>query len=116
MKRFAQTVLMLAVVGLSGCGKKSETPPEKSTASYPLPDPPLVASCEPGVRGGRFVVATYRDPKTFNPITLEESSSDVIIRHLFWSLCRFDQVNQEPTPGLAESWSVAPDKKTWTFK
>jgi peptide/nickel transport system substrate-binding protein len=118
MKRFAQTVLVLAmtIFGLSGCGEKTVSAPEKSATSYPLPDPPLIVSCEPGVRGGRLVIATYRDPKTFNPITKEESSSDVIVRHLFWSLCNFDQVNQEPVPGLAESWQVAADKKTWTFK
>jgi peptide/nickel transport system substrate-binding protein len=110
-------VLAASLLCFSGCGKKSETAsPEKSAANYPLPDPPLVADCAPGIRGGRFVIAVYRDPKTFNPITSDESSSDVIIRHLFLPLCRFDLAKQEVKPGLAESWTVAPDQKTWTFK
>jgi peptide/nickel transport system substrate-binding protein len=118
MKRFirASALLIATVYCLTGCGKNPGTALEKSTTNYALPDPPLVANCEPGVPGGRLVIATYRDPKTFNPITQDESSSDMIIRHLFWALCNFDRVQQVVTPGLAESWNVAPDQKTWTFK
>ena len=76
----------------------------------------MVAKCEPGVRGGRLVVGSSNGPKTFNPITQDETSSGVIIRHLFMSLCGFDYAKQEVTPGLAESWAVALDNKTWTFK
>jgi peptide/nickel transport system substrate-binding protein len=35
---------------------------------------------------------------------------------LFGSLLNEDMVTQEMGPGLAESWSVAPDQKTWIFK
>ena len=41
---------------LCSCVKKTETAPEKSAANYPLPEPPLVASCDPGVPGGRLVI------------------------------------------------------------
>ena len=68
------------------------------------------------MRGGRLVIASFNNPKTFNPITEEEVYSDVIVRHLFLPLCRFDFAKQEVKPGLAESWTVAPDQKTWTFK
>ena len=84
-KSFARVaaVFAAAMICLSGCGKKTETAPEKSAASYPLPDPPLVADCNPGNPGGRLVVATFGDPKTFNPITANEQSSEEIYRHLF---------------------------------
>ena len=111
------SVFALLMICLSGCGKKSENAiTEKSTTTYPLPDPPLVVDCAPGIRGGRLVIAVYRDPKTFNPITTEETSSGVILRHLFLPLCRFDFAKQEVKPGLAESWTVETDQKTWTFK
>lgn len=61
-------------------------------------------------------MAEFADPKTFNPITANESSSTDIIRFLFAGLVNFDWPTQETTPGLAESWSVSPDQKTWTFK
>ena len=117
-KSFAQyaTVVMAVAVLLSGCGKKSDDTPEKSAASYPLPEPPLVAKCEPGVRGGRLVIATFGEAKTYNPITANEGSSEDIYRFLFSGLIGFDWTTQTAEPGLAESWSVSPDSKTWTFK
>jgi peptide/nickel transport system substrate-binding protein len=106
----------VAIVCLAGCGKKPAEAPQKSAASYPLPDPPLVSDCEPGIPGGRFVVVSYGDPKTFNPVTANEQSSDEIIRHLFAALLSFDWSSQQVTPGLAESWTNSADSRTWTFR
>jgi peptide/nickel transport system substrate-binding protein len=107
-------VFAAAVLCLSGCGQKAAGP-EKSAASYPLPDPPLVSDCEPGIPGGRLVIAAYGDPKTFNPIMANEGSSEIIFRHLFAGLLGQDAVTQQITPGLAVSWTNEPDGKTWTF-
>ena len=63
-----------AIFCFSGCGKKSETRKIRAL-NYPLPDPPLVADCHPGIPGGRLVLSTFADPKTFNPITANEQSS-----------------------------------------
>lgn len=117
-KSFVQNSLFpLAVtVLLAGCGGKPAVAPQKSAADYPLPEPPLVAECAPGIPGGRLVVGTFGDPKTFNPITANESSSEEIYRHLFAALLGFDWTTQQVTPGLAESWTNSPDGKTWTFK
>ena len=79
-------------------------------------EPPLVADCEPGIRGGRLVVTTFGDPKTFNPITENESSSRDIIRLLFSGLTDLDWPSQSARPGLAHEWKVAADGLTWTFK
>jgi peptide/nickel transport system substrate-binding protein len=100
---------------LCGCGSKTGSPAAPA-AAIPLPDPPLLAPCEPGFPGGRLVVATVGDPKTFNPITANEGSSQDIIRFIHFPLVNFDWPRQQATPGLAESWSVGPDQKTWTFK
>ena len=75
-----------------------------------------MVDCAPGIPGGRLVIATFGDPKTFNPITANEQSSEEIYRHLFAALLGFDWPSQEVTPGLAESWTNSPDGKTWTFK
>ncbi|HZL12688.1 MAG TPA: ABC transporter substrate-binding protein [Verrucomicrobiae bacterium] len=118
MKNFAPgfAVFVAAIFCFCGCGKKSETASsENSVTNYPLPDPPLVANCAPGIRGGRLVVADFSDPKTFNPITASEMSSIDIIRFLFASLLGFDEQSQSVEPGLAGSWTNSPDGKTWTF-
>ncbi len=110
-------MLVAVAVGFSGCGKKTETAGlATQAASYPLPDPPVVADCAPGIPGGRLVVVSYGDPKTFNPITANEQSSEEIYRHLFAALLGFDWPSQQVSPGLAESWTNSPDGKTWTFK
>ena len=109
------TVALSVVILASGCGRKSDAP-GASPSSYPLPDPPLVATCDPGIPGGRLVVATFGDPKTYNPITANESSSESIYRHIFGALVGYDWITQSVTPGLAESWSVTSSGKTWTFK
>jgi peptide/nickel transport system substrate-binding protein len=111
--RFLLPVSLLVVI--AGCGKKSsETTAPKSDA--PLPEPPLIANVEPGQYGGRLVIAEFGEPKTFNPVTANESSSTDIIRFLFGSLTMLDLATQEVGPYIAESWSVAEDQKTWTFK
>jgi peptide/nickel transport system substrate-binding protein len=111
-------VALVAVIAcLSGCSKKSENAiSEKAAASYPLPNPPVVATCQPGIPGGRFVVSAIGDPKTFNYIMANESSSIDIGRFMFWGLLNFDVPAQEVKPALAESWTNSPDGKTWTFK
>jgi len=101
---------MLAAGVLSGCGDRTERAGTGGGADVAETNLP-----QPGIRGGRLTVSTFADPKTFNPITANESSSIDILRFLFASLLNADATTQKPLPGLAQSWSVAPDNKTWTF-
>ena len=105
--------LLGAALALAGCGKAT---PVKPSVPHPLPPSPLVAKGAPGRHGGRFVIAATASPKTFNPLFAFDSASDSIVRLLFGSLVNMDWTTQQPGPGLAESWSVAVDQKTWTFK
>jgi len=119
MKNLFVQITGIAVVAafvLTGCGKKTETAPARPAANYPLPDPPVVVEGEPGAPGGRFIVSEIGDPKTFNYIMANESSSIDIGRFMFWSLLNFDVPTQGIKPGLAESWTNSADGKTWTFK
>lgn len=114
MRKMVQAAILAAMVScFPGCGKKTET--TISTVNYPLPEPPLVADCDPGTPGGRLVLASYGDPKTFNPITANEQSSEEIYRHLFAALLGFDTPSQQVEAGLADTWTNSPDGKTWTF-
>lgn len=103
---------LLGGVLLAGCGKPAAPP----SAERPLPPAALVSNCETGRPGGQLVMALSAAPRTFNPFIAFDSASDSVTRLLFSSLVRIDQVTQEPGPGLAQSWSVAPDQKTWTLK
>jgi len=119
MTKFAAVAALAAamIFSLGGCGKKPEpTPSEKSAAGYPLPDPPVVVNCTPGIRGGRLIISEMGDPKTFNCITANEESSIDIGRFMFWSLLNLDEPTQTVKPGLAVFWTNSPDGKTWTFR
>jgi peptide/nickel transport system substrate-binding protein len=109
-------ILGAGVLVFCGCGQKSGSAPETTVENAPPPDPPLLAPCPPGVRGGKLVVATFGDPKTFNPITANEQTSIDISRFFFESLLNFDWTTQTVEPGLADFWTNAPDNLTWTFK
>jgi peptide/nickel transport system substrate-binding protein len=109
-------ILSAGVLGFCGCGRKPESAPEKTAVNAPPAEPPLLAPCAPGVRGGKLVVATFGDPKTFNPITANEKSSIDIGRFMFASLLGFDWTTQTVEPGLADFWTNAPDNRTWTFR
>jgi ABC-type dipeptide transport system, periplasmic component len=104
--------LAVCVTALAGCKPSSGT----VSGGHNLPPNPLVSTAEPGKRGGQFVLATATGPKTFNPLRAFDGASDAIVRLLVGSLINLDLVTYQAGPGLAESWSVAPDQKTWTFK
>ncbi len=110
---FSRIVLVVCLSGLAGCGKAAG--PRHGTA-HPLPPSPLLAKGDPGQPGGRFVIGASASPKTFNPLFALDSASDGIVHLLFAAMVNLDWATLQPGPGLAESWSVAPDQKTWTFK
>lgn len=75
-----------------------------------------VTGIEIGEPGGRMVLASLGDPKSFNPITANEtSSSDIIRGHIFEGLIDYDHETQESIPWLAASWEHSDDYLTWTF-
>lgn len=105
-KRFYCFSLVLFVAALvSGC-----------KPGHALPEPPRVSPGEPGRAGGHLVLAALGNPRTFNPLLGVDSGSDAVIRLLFSSLVTLNLESQEAEPGLAESWTVTQDQKTWTFK
>src|SRR5947209_11699 len=112
LSRLCATGIGLCLV-LTGCGKGNS---RRLQVAHPLPASPLIFKGDPGQVGGRFVLSSSAGPRTFNPLLALDNGSDQIVRLLFSSLVRFDQHLQAPGPGLAESWSIEPDQKTWTFK
>lgn len=110
----------LAMVLLAGCGggtkSPSEAPGSPETAGYTGPEPAYVIQASPGKRGGRLILSGIGDPKTFNPVTENESSSEEITRLVFAGLSEFDWPTQTARPGMAESFEVEEDGRTWTIR
>ena len=65
--------------------------------------------------GGQLVLSTTSDPKTFNDITAQETSSSLVTSYIFEGLVRLNAQTLKPEPNLAESWEVSEDGLTWIF-
>lgn len=108
------TALGLLAVVCAGCGG-STARPGKFQDPNPLPDEPLQVDLT-GQHGGRFVYVTIGDPKTFNALIANETSStDILDGPVFTGIVEFDNYKQEIQPGLAKSWEKSADGLTWTF-
>jgi len=68
-----------------------------------------------GRRGGELVLSTITDPKSFNPIVAQETSTTQITGYIFEGLTRTDLATLEVLPNLAKSWEASDDNKEWIF-
>jgi len=65
--------------------------------------------------GNKIVLRLSSDPKSFNPILAQESSTTSVTSLMFVGLVKIDPFTQEPVPELAQSWQVSDDGKRWIF-
>ena len=84
-------------------------------ANRDLLDPQVVTGIQIGKHGGRLVLSALGNPKTFNPLLGNESSSNIYLTHMFAPCWGFHNGRQEEEPGLCESYSRSPDGLTYTF-
>jgi peptide/nickel transport system substrate-binding protein len=81
----------------------------------PIPVDADTAKCPVGTYGGRVIIGTLGDPKTFNPIVASEQSSTDVTSRMFSSLVNRDNISQEMIPSLASGWEFSPDNLSITF-
>jgi peptide/nickel transport system substrate-binding protein len=74
-----------------------------------------VTGIDIGKVGGRIVLAALGDPKTFNPITANETSSTDVIQFIYEGILGYHPEQKKVIPILASSWEHSPDYLTWTF-
>ena len=78
----------------------------------------LAFAAPAGAQEGKKVMRLgwEQEPQTLNPF-IDEDEEDFVIWSINWRLLTdFGTKDLAPVPGLAEKWTVAPDKKTVTFK
>jgi peptide/nickel transport system substrate-binding protein len=90
-------------------------PPTEERASYPVPADADISKTEPGHYGGVFVSSMSQEPKTFNPTIIEDAYSAAAIAPLVSTLTGYDPIEEKVIPGLAESWDISEDNKTYTM-
>lgn len=134
MRRYSliATLLLLAALLLAACSGAATPPPTAPAASAPTAaaSPPAAAQPEPTaaavqpeptpaasetVSGGTLRIGRTAAPETLNPggAFIEESYD--IINNVYDTLIRID-LDNKPYPGLATTWFVAEDGRTWSFE
>jgi len=90
-------------------------PPQIKRVQHPLPEDVDISANPPGHYGEIFVRSSAQEPKTFNPLVSEDAYSSQAIELLLSGLTRYDPIQEKVVPGLAKSWDIAADNKTYTF-
>jgi peptide/nickel transport system substrate-binding protein len=105
MRKTLMTTLALALLGSSSV----------LAAPFVWKDTWSSSAAGEAQRGGTFRRAQTSDPRTFNPFVTVESGSvpDIISAGGLFTL---DPRSYEYIPYMAQSYSVSPDKRTWTLK
>lgn len=65
--------------------------------------------------GGAYVEGLAGFPQSLNPVVANDDASNAVNALVFSGLTRVDATGQ-PVPDLAESWTISPDGKVYTFK
>jgi peptide/nickel transport system substrate-binding protein len=111
----AVALIVVSVTAVPGCRRTANEAVAYKDA-IPPPEEPLIRQLPAvGRYGGRFVQAETNNPRTFNAMMANETSSTDITDRLFGFLVDFNLSTQQYEPGIAKSWEVAPDGVTWTF-
>src|SRR4051812_40841420 len=75
----------------------------------------FTSSGQRGICGGRVIVSQRSEPKTFNPITAADFSSQSVIRLLSADLVHINRSDFRVEPALAKSWTLSADGRTYTL-
>jgi oligopeptide transport system substrate-binding protein len=74
-----------------------------------------IAACSGGGPRANLVVLNGAEPESLDPAVITGQIEERAVSSLFEGLTRFNQEGV-PEPGCAETWQIAPDGKTYTFK
>jgi len=93
---------LVAAIALGACGGSS-TPAAVAPATAPA-------------RGGELVTALRTDPRSFNRLKAQDSTTDLLTILTQAKLVRINNTTQEVEPWLAESWTTSDDRRRVTLK
>src|SRR4030088_1672291 len=98
-------VVAIAILALSAC----QVAPAPGGAT---PSPTSAGRVD---WGGSFRVALSADGTTLDPWNANEPSTLLVTRQIFETLVDYEPGGFKIVPKLAESWSLSPDGRAWTF-
>jgi len=123
MKKFFLLLSVLALLGvLAACATPTPQVVEKvvkETVVVEKPvekivEKPVVVTATPAPV--TFVFCNAGDAVRLDPADYDDGQSAARAEQIFETLVEFDGATTNVRPALAESWTVSPDGKEWTFK
>lgn len=103
------SVLLIGVVVVVGWRACNTTPSNDESGTD------IVVS-DSQTRGGTLTSSLRSEPATFNRLIRGNVPSDLFAIFTGGKLVRVNRATEEVEPALAESWTISPDNKTFTFK
>jgi peptide/nickel transport system substrate-binding protein len=97
-------------IALNACSAPINSDQEVADNVIPETYEPII-----GKSGGQLIIRTSGDPKSFNPIVSNESTTTIVTQYIFDGLVTRDPITTEVIPVLAESWEYSEDGLTWTI-
>ncbi len=73
-----------------------------------------ITSCEKESKRADLVFINGAEPDTIDPSLIIGQPEGRVVNALFEGLTRFDRTGRA-VPGVAESWTISPDGRTYTF-
>ncbi len=117
-KTYSQVSVTLLIAGLvaflTGCGPKTRNL-DHIVEMPRTPEPYIVELPYPGRSSDMYIKSIAGDISTLNKVVAEDTYSMLIIDLFSRALVWIDKDTSEVVPGLAKSWEVSEDNKTYTF-
>lgn len=66
-------------------------------------------------RGGSLIIALENEPSTLGPHLTTDTPTFMVVDNIYNALVLLDE-NLQPTPDLAQSWTISPDGRVYTFQ
>lgn len=107
----AATFLALCLLGV-GCGKSKAPAASGSSAASTSP---AAASAPKAPVAQVMHIGNGAEPQDLDPQAVSGVPEHKLMMALFEGLASEDPKDLHPVPGLAESWDISPDGKTYTF-
>ena len=109
-------LLLISVFAFVGMGRENHLPADEQVVPIGVEGTDWgLGELTPGEPGGQIISASTALPKTFNAKIATETSSTDITDLLTAGLTSVSPANAQVVPGLAKSWDISEDKKTYTF-
>jgi len=106
-------LLLLAAVALPSLLRRHAAAPTKE--SRPAPPPTSSGSASPALNPGPNIFRFYQEfPHTLDPAHASDSYSSEVIAQIYSPLVGMTS-DLEPTPQLAESWTISKDGRQYVF-